>query len=58
MVDVYMMLVVLDKQTHTVASVSLCAHRRPHFTYDFMYSIQLDIVLYTMAVGSGAAGAA
>ena len=47
MVYVYMMLVVLDKQTHTVASVSLCAHRRPHFAYDFMYSMQLDIVLYT-----------
>ena len=49
MVYVHMMLVVLDKQTqcHTVASVSLCAHRRPHFAYDFMYSMQLDIVLYT-----------
>ena len=49
MVYVYMMLVVLDKQTHTVASVSLCAHRRPRFAYDFMYSMQLDIVLYYTA---------
>ena len=47
MVYVHMMLAVLDKQTHPVASVSLCAHRRPHFTYDFMYSMQLDIALYT-----------